>query len=71
MMSELAYAICRVCINQLLLAGTLFTTAGADLDYVPVSFCHRHFSRRKLPIPRHIRTATLRKRKAWKRCKQD
>ena len=40
-------------------------------DYVPVSSFHRHFSRRKLPIPRHIRTAILRKRKAWKRWKRD
>ena len=39
--------------------------------YVPVSSFHRHFSRRKLPIPRHIRTAILCKRKAWKRWKQD
>ena len=51
-------------------------------DYVPESSFHRHFSRRKLPIPRHIRTAILRiprhiraailrKRMAWKRWKQD
>ena len=40
-------------------------------DYVPVSSFHRHFSRRKLPIPRHIRTTILHKRKAWKRWKQD
>ena len=40
-------------------------------DYVPVSSFHPHLSRRKLPLPRQIKTAILRKRRVWKRWKLD